>query len=190
MSSRPSTPRYRAHDRLPHQIVDRCQPVKGSPPRRGSVAEHRWLLVSKKGKGEGSVAIKLGAAGRHVTSIVMNTLTDSQLVLIGVLALGLLGLLIPLLRKAGAVGSLLLTCGGSVVVLLHGAHVLGSGSAAKTNSAHNLGEPAARVWVDTHTGIYYCAGTKLYGRTPGGRYMMQHVAQGELFSPAYKKPCL
>ena len=119
----------------------------------------------------------------------MNALNDPQ-VLLGVLAVGLLGLLITLMRKAGGFGSLLLASGGSVVVLLLGAHFLGSGSTrTKVDFGRNWGKPTARVWVDMHTGIYHCLGTELYGRTSGGRYMIQSNAQGELFSPAYNRPC-
>jgi hypothetical protein len=120
----------------------------------------------------------------------MNTPIDPQVVLLGVLAVGLLWLLITLLRKAGQFGSLLLACGGSVVVLLLGAHFLGSGSTrTKVDFGRKRGEPTAQVWVDMHTSIYHCLGTELYGRTSGGRHMIQRNAQEDLFSPAHNRPC-
>lgn len=122
---------------------------------------------------------------------IMNMLQDSQLVLLGAIALGLLASLITLVRKAGGFGLLLLGTGGSVIALLLGAHFLHSGSHhTKVDVAQRRGNAAARVWVDTHTGIYYCPGAELYGRTSGGRYMMQDNAQGDLFSPASNRPCL
>jgi hypothetical protein len=85
---------------------------------------------------------------------------------------------------------MLLACSGSVIVLVLGAHFLGSGSTRrKIEIGRKPGKPTARVWVDLRTGIYHCPGTELYGRTDGGRYMIQRNAQAELFSPAYSRPC-
>ena len=54
-----------------------------------------------KGGTNGAVAIKFDAAGQPAASTAMNALNDPQVVLLGALGLGLLGLLIMLLRKAG-----------------------------------------------------------------------------------------
>lgn len=51
------------------------------------------------------------------------------------------------------------------------------------------GNPAAQVWIDLHTGLYYCAGTDLYGKTPKGKYATQRDAQLDQFQPAYRKAC-
>jgi hypothetical protein len=51
------------------------------------------------------------------------------------------------------------------------------------------GDPHARVWVDTHTGVYLCQGTKGFGRTGQGRYMTQQQARFDGFRPAYEKKC-
>ena len=51
------------------------------------------------------------------------------------------------------------------------------------------GNPAAPVWIDLHTGLYYCAGTDLYGKTPQGKYTSQRDAQLDQFQPAYRKAC-
>ena len=53
----------------------------------------------------------------------------------------------------------------------------------------NRGNPAAQVWEDLHTGLYYCPGTDLYGKTPKGKYTLQRDAQLDRFEPAYRKTC-
>jgi len=52
-----------------------------------------------------------------------------------------------------------------------------------------LGNPNAKVWVDLHTALYYCPGSELYGKTPGGKFTSQHEAQLDQFEPAYRKSC-
>ena len=51
------------------------------------------------------------------------------------------------------------------------------------------GDPHARVWVDTHTGVYLCQGTVGFGKTSRGRYMTQQQARFDGFRPAYEKKC-
>ena len=52
------------------------------------------------------------------------------------------------------------------------------------------GNPDVRVWVDVHTALYYCDGTDLYGKTPGGQFMTQHDAQSTRAVSASQSPCL
>ena len=51
------------------------------------------------------------------------------------------------------------------------------------------GKPDIRVWIDTHTALYYCPGADLYGKTPKGRFTTQRSAQLDQFEPAYRKAC-
>lgn len=51
------------------------------------------------------------------------------------------------------------------------------------------GNPTARVWVDLHTALYYCEGSDLYGKTPGGHFATQHEAQEDEFGPASGTAC-
>jgi len=51
------------------------------------------------------------------------------------------------------------------------------------------GNPDTQVWVDLQTGLYYCPGTDLYGKTPKGKYTVQRDAQLDQFEPAYRKAC-
>ena len=51
------------------------------------------------------------------------------------------------------------------------------------------GNPAAQVWVDLQTALYYCPGTDLYGKTSTGRFSSQRAAQLDQFEPAYRKAC-
>jgi PilZ domain len=51
------------------------------------------------------------------------------------------------------------------------------------------GNPAARVWVDVHTALYYCPGADLYGKTPDGKFTTQRDAQMDQFEPAARASC-
>jgi len=56
-------------------------------------------------------------------------------------------------------------------------------------SPEDLGNPSVQVWLDTHTGLYYCPGADLYGKTPKGNFAAQRQAQLDHFQPAYRKAC-
>ncbi len=51
------------------------------------------------------------------------------------------------------------------------------------------GNPDVRVWVDVHTALYYCPGSNLYGKTPGGQFATQHDAEQDQFEPATGAVC-
>lgn len=51
------------------------------------------------------------------------------------------------------------------------------------------GSPEVRVWVDVHTALYYCPGSDMYGKTPGGHFASQLEAQQDQFDPANRVPC-
>lgn len=51
------------------------------------------------------------------------------------------------------------------------------------------GNPDAKVWIDTKTGLYYCSGTPEYGKTSRGKYARQRNAQLDEFEPANRKGC-
>ena len=55
--------------------------------------------------------------------------------------------------------------------------------------AVHTGNPDTRVWVDVHTALYYCPGSDLYGKTPGGQFATQHDAQQDQFEPATGAVC-
>ena len=59
----------------------------------------------------------------------------------------------------------------------------------RSESPRVQGDPQARVWVDTHTGVYLCQGTAGFGKTNPGRYMTQQQARFDGFRPAYEKKC-
>ena len=63
------------------------------------------------------------------------------------------------------------------------------GLAEPPEPAQDKGNPSAAVWVDLQTGLYYCPGTDLYGKTPKGKYTGQRDAQLDRFEPAYRQPC-
>jgi putative methionine-R-sulfoxide reductase with GAF domain len=51
------------------------------------------------------------------------------------------------------------------------------------------GNPDTQVWIDSHTALYYCPGSELYGKTPKGRFTSQHDAQLDQFESASRKVC-
>ena len=51
------------------------------------------------------------------------------------------------------------------------------------------GNPDAKVWVNTNSGVYHCAGTRWYGTTKQGEYMTQKQARGQGHRPAYGNSC-
>jgi hypothetical protein len=51
------------------------------------------------------------------------------------------------------------------------------------------GNPNVWVWVDVHTALYYCPGSDLYGKTPGGKFALQRDAQIDQFQPAERATC-
>ena len=60
---------------------------------------------------------------------------------------------------------------------------------APADAPMNPGNPEAKVWVDVHTGLYYCPSADLYGKTKGGKYEKQKDAQLDQFEPAARKAC-
>ena len=51
------------------------------------------------------------------------------------------------------------------------------------------GNPNVWVWVDVHTALYYCPGADLYGKTAGGKFVLQRDAQIDQFQPAERASC-
>lgn len=64
---------------------------------------------------------------------------------------------------------------------------LGLAEAPPTPVYH--GNPNTQVWIDVHTALYYCPGSDLYGKTPGGKFTTQRDAQLDQFEPAARKSC-
>jgi hypothetical protein len=54
---------------------------------------------------------------------------------------------------------------------------------------HEAGSPDVRVWVDVHTALYYCPGSDMYGKTPGGHFSTQKAAQEDQFESATRVVC-
>jgi ribosomal protein L40E len=61
---------------------------------------------------------------------------------------------------------------------------------APAPSVHYPGSPNIKVWVDTHTALYYCPGDELYGKSQDGHYSTQHEAQLDRFEPAERVACV
>ena len=67
--------------------------------------------------------------------------------------------------------------------------LVGLGVAEAPAAPIPLGNPNVQVWEDLHTGLYYCPGTDLYGKTPDGKVTNQRDAQLDQFEPAGRKTC-
>lgn len=67
--------------------------------------------------------------------------------------------------------------------------MVGLGLAEAPPPPSYMGNPNVPVWVDVHTGLYYCPGTDLYGKTQQGKIASQHDAQLDQFEPASRKVC-
>ncbi len=67
--------------------------------------------------------------------------------------------------------------------------LIGLGLAEPPDAPEDKGSPGVQVWVDTRTGLYYCPGTDLYGKSPKGKLTTQREAQLDQFEPAYRKAC-
>lgn len=67
--------------------------------------------------------------------------------------------------------------------------MVGLGLAEAPATPTVTGNPNAQVWVDVHTALYYCSGSDLYGKTPGGKLTTQRDAQLDQFEPAARKNC-
>jgi len=67
--------------------------------------------------------------------------------------------------------------------------LIGMGLAEAPDAPEYKGNPETQVWVDTHTALYYCPGSDLYGRTAKGKMSSQRDAQLDQFEPAYRKAC-
>jgi hypothetical protein len=66
---------------------------------------------------------------------------------------------------------------------------LGLAQVPSRTPAAPTGNPNVRVWVDVHTALYYCPGSDLYGKTPGGQFDTQRNAQQDQFEPATGTVC-
>lgn len=63
------------------------------------------------------------------------------------------------------------------------------GFGATVVAQENKGNPNAKVWVNTASGVYHCPGTRYYGATKRGAYMTQAAAQKANHRPAYGRVC-
>jgi hypothetical protein len=67
--------------------------------------------------------------------------------------------------------------------------LIGLGVAEAPETTEYKGNPDAKVWIDLHTALYYCAGSELYGKTPKGKFSTQRDAQLDQFESASRKVC-
>ncbi len=63
------------------------------------------------------------------------------------------------------------------------------GLADPPESPEYKGNPDTQVWIDTHTALYYCPGSELFGKTPNGRFASQRDAQLDQFESASRRAC-
>lgn len=75
-----------------------------------------------------------------------------------------------------------------VVVLLTALLTLVNASSGYSAFAQSAQEEV-NVWVNTNSGIYWCPGSRWYGKTKSGKYMKECEARKAGYRPAYNKPC-
>ena len=73
-------------------------------------------------------------------------------------------------------------------LILH--HPVRKAPESNVNKAYGTGNPGMKVWVNTRSGTYHCAGTTWYGNTQEGEYMTQKEAQDKGYRPAANRACL
>jgi hypothetical protein len=73
--------------------------------------------------------------------------------------------------------------------LLNGHLLIGVAQKPADEQRTTQGNPDTKVWVNTHSGVYHCPGTRWYGNTKSGEYMTQKQAQEKRYRAAYGKVC-
>jgi serine/threonine protein kinase len=68
-------------------------------------------------------------------------------------------------------------------------HAVRPDSAPQALKAFAAGNPSVKVWVNTDSGTYHCAGARWYGKTQAGEYMTQKQAQDKGYHPAASRAC-
>jgi hypothetical protein len=66
---------------------------------------------------------------------------------------------------------------------------LSSIQASHAPQSENQRNADVKVWVNAHSGVYHCPGTRWYGVTKSGAYMTQAEARQHGYRPAYGKVC-
>jgi hypothetical protein len=68
---------------------------------------------------------------------------------------------------------------------------VGSGPVPRATSApqDSTQKKEITVWVNTHSGIYHCPGSRWYGATKQGKYMSECEALKAGYRAAYYRPC-
>lgn len=64
-----------------------------------------------------------------------------------------------------------------------------SGPAARSTLHVSRAEANVKVWVNLHSGVYYCHDSALYGKQKPGKFMAQPDAVQRGYSPADQKRC-
>jgi hypothetical protein len=62
-------------------------------------------------------------------------------------------------------------------------------SSASARSEAAPGGGAGKVWLNTATNVYHCAGTRWYGKTKQGEYMTESEAKAKNAHPDHGKAC-
>jgi hypothetical protein len=61
--------------------------------------------------------------------------------------------------------------------------------AALAASRSERGNPNATVWVNQHSGLYYCSGSSSFGKVKPGQYLIQAEALEKGYRPTQGNPC-
>lgn len=69
-------------------------------------------------------------------------------------------------------------------------HTLPQRASTAAPKPSNQPNPAVKVWVNTDTGVYHCPGTRWFGKTQVGEYMLQKEAQAKGYHAAGGRLCM
>lgn len=64
-----------------------------------------------------------------------------------------------------------------------------SSQAPDSTGSVDTASAAGKVWVNTKSHVYHCAGSRYYGTTKNGTYMTESAAKAAGNRPAYGKAC-
>lgn len=101
---------------------------------------------------------------------------------------GDLYLLISVMLLAVALRSSIGPVGFSKITTLWHQEMINAGLAVPPQSA-NAAQPEARVWVDFSSDVYYCPGSRKYGKTRNGQFTTEGNARLSQYQPASHKAC-
>src|SRR5688572_13179388 len=70
-----------------------------------------------------------------------------------------------------------------------GQYLAGNPEWSSSKPATQQDTPSTRVWLNVSSGVYHCPGTKWYGATKSGKYLLEREAVAQRYRAAGGKSC-